>query len=260
MRRVADIFAGTGTLGLEALSRGAKSVVFVEFDRKAHELLQENVAKLGVEAETLCWRADVMRCSYRPKGVPELLPFDVIFFDPPYRLVPFIQPGDSLYKSLERLAHEDVSSSEALLVFLTPEDSNSVFPQPWHIETTLEISRMNIHLASKRAANVPKIHLLEIPNDQCSVGLNLWIEMTDLLKRFGHVHASTSQATNLDSKLSGFGSTDFLLPARFPPASLSHSKSHTFINSLPQFSRVARELGSDPILPDTHYGAGVVLP
>lgn len=151
--RVADVFAGTGTLGLEALSRGAKSVVFVESDRKAHELLVANVAKLGVESETLSWRADVMRCSFRPKGVPDFLPFDVIFFDPPYRLVPFIQPGDSLYKALERLARDEVSSPEALLVFRTPVDSQFTLPKDWTIETTLEISSMNIHLARRAAGN-----------------------------------------------------------------------------------------------------------
>jgi 16S rRNA (guanine966-N2)-methyltransferase len=152
--RVADVFAGTGTLGLEALSRGAKSVVFIENDHNAHELLLANVAKLKVESETLCWRADVMRCSYRPKGVPEFLPFDVIFFDPPYRLVPFIKPGDSLYKSLERLARSDVSSPEALLVFRTPEEAEFTLPLAWPIETTWSISSMKIHLAKKSAGEI----------------------------------------------------------------------------------------------------------
>ena len=147
--RVADVFAGTGTLGLEALSRGAQSVVFVESDRKAHELLVANVAKLGVESETLCWRADVMRCSYRPKGVVDFLPYDVVFFDPPYRLVPYIKPGDSLYKSLERLARSDVSSPESLLVFRTPEDAEFTLPEIWNIESRLDVSSMNIHLAHK---------------------------------------------------------------------------------------------------------------
>ncbi len=150
--RVADVFAGTGTLGLEALSRGAKSVVFVESDHKAHELLQTNVANLGVESETLCWRADVMRCSYRPKGVPTFLPYDVIFFDPPYRLVPYIKPGDSLYKSLERLTKEEVSSPEALLVFRTPQEAEFTLPPAWKIITTLDVSRMTIHLAQKSNA------------------------------------------------------------------------------------------------------------
>lgn len=151
--RVADVFAGTGTLGLEALSRGAKSVVFIEDDKTAHELLLANVAKLGVESETLCWRADVMRCSFRPKGMPEFLPFDVIFFDPPYRMVPYIQPGDMLYKSLERLARSDVSSAEALMVFRTPQDAAFTLPSAWNIEKTWDISSMNIHLVKKSEAD-----------------------------------------------------------------------------------------------------------
>src|SRR5262249_29716251 len=53
--RIADIFAGTGTIGLEALSRGAASVVFVESDREAAARLRRNVAALKAEAETMCW-------------------------------------------------------------------------------------------------------------------------------------------------------------------------------------------------------------
>lgn len=147
--RVADVFAGTGTLGLEALSRGAKSVVFIEQDHSAHELLSANVEKLAVESETLCWRADVMRCSFRPKGVEAFLPYDVIFFDPPYRMVSYIKPGDSLYKSLERLARSDVSAADALMVFRTPEDAEFTLPATWTIESTLDISRMHIHMVRK---------------------------------------------------------------------------------------------------------------
>lgn len=147
--RVADVFAGTGTLGLEALSRGAKSVVFIESDHTAHELLLTNVEKLGVESETLCWRADVMRCSFRPKGVSALLPYDVIFFDPPYRMVPYIKPGDSLYKSLERLARSDLSAPGALMVFRTPEEAEFTLPPAWKVENTLDISRMTLHMVTK---------------------------------------------------------------------------------------------------------------
>ncbi len=147
--RVADVFAGTGTLGLEALSRGAKSVVFVESDRRAHELLAENVAKLGAGEETLCWRADVMRCSFRPKGVPDFLPYDVVFFDPPYRMVPYIRPGDSLYKALERLSRDDVSAPECLLVFRTPQHAEFTLPPAWTIESAMDRSSMTIHLFRK---------------------------------------------------------------------------------------------------------------
>jgi 16S rRNA (guanine966-N2)-methyltransferase len=74
--RVADLFAGTGALGLEALSRGAAHCTFVETDRKAIEALKRNVAKLGAGD-----RADVRAQSalHPPPG-----PFDLILMDPPY--------------------------------------------------------------------------------------------------------------------------------------------------------------------------------
>jgi 16S rRNA (guanine966-N2)-methyltransferase len=162
--RVADVFAGTGTLGLEALSRGARSVVFIENDHNAHDLLSANVEKLGVKSETLCWRADVLRCSFRPKGVEAFLPYDVIFFDPPYRLVPYIKPGDSLYKSLERLARSDVSSPNALMVFRTPDDAEFTLPEAWTIESRLDISSMSLHFVKKPAgesADSPARHELD---------------------------------------------------------------------------------------------------
>ncbi len=74
--RVADLFAGTGALGLEALSRGAAHCTFVEHDRKAIEALRRNVAKLGAGD-----RADV-RAQSALFGLPG--PFDLVLIDPPY--------------------------------------------------------------------------------------------------------------------------------------------------------------------------------
>jgi 16S rRNA (guanine966-N2)-methyltransferase len=76
--RVADLFAGTGALGLEALSRGAAHCTFVEKDRSAVEVLRRNVERLGA-AE---------RCDVRAQGVehtpPPQRPCDLILMDPPY--------------------------------------------------------------------------------------------------------------------------------------------------------------------------------
>ncbi len=148
-KRMADVFAGTGTIGLEALSRGARSVVFIENDRRAYKLLTENVAQLGVEEPVLCWRADVMRCSFYPKGVPQLLPFDVVFFDPPYRLVPDIRPKTPFYKALQRLAREGVTSADALLLIRTPLRSQFQCPDLWVPDQTMSFSNMEIHLFDK---------------------------------------------------------------------------------------------------------------
>jgi 16S rRNA (guanine966-N2)-methyltransferase len=76
-----DIYAGSGILGLEALSRGAGAVLAVEFSRDAVRQIEENVALLGVESRHRCLRQDV----YRLPKMPGLGPApDLMFFDPPY--------------------------------------------------------------------------------------------------------------------------------------------------------------------------------
>lgn len=153
--RVADIFAGTGTIGLETLSRGAKSIVFIEKDRKALELLRKNVATLNVQDETLCWSTDVARTSFRPRNCEDMTPFDVAFFDPPYKMVQDIVPGKVLYKSLERLAREGVTSDDALLVFRTPGRAEFQLPEAWQFERKLEYSRMDVHWFRKQPGVPP---------------------------------------------------------------------------------------------------------
>ena len=73
---VADLFAGSGALGIEALSRGAGSCLFVEQDRPAIDALKANLEKLGV-------RADVRATSVLALG-PAPAPLDLVMMDPPY--------------------------------------------------------------------------------------------------------------------------------------------------------------------------------
>jgi 16S rRNA (guanine966-N2)-methyltransferase len=148
-KRIADVFAGTGTIGLEALSRGAEGVVFIEKDHRAAELLRKNVATLGVEGETLCWENDVLRCSFRPRGVPHLLPFDTVMFDPPYRMIEDLKAGSPLYRALQRLLKEDVTSPNALLVLRTPAKCEFEMPPEWVYDRTIELKSMHVHLYDK---------------------------------------------------------------------------------------------------------------
>jgi 16S rRNA (guanine966-N2)-methyltransferase len=147
--KVADVFAGTGSLGLEALSRGAKSAVFIESDRRAFDLLRQNVVTLGVEDRTLCWRTDAIRSSYRPKGVDGLVPFDVVFFDPPYRMTTQLAPDTPMYHALLRLARDTVTAPGALLYFRAPEETEPRLPECWTLEQSLSISTMEIHVYRK---------------------------------------------------------------------------------------------------------------
>lgn len=75
--RVLDLFAGTGALGLEALSRGAAEAVFVETGRPALALLRRNLARLAPGATVIA--ADATRLGPCP-----MAPFDLVFLDPPY--------------------------------------------------------------------------------------------------------------------------------------------------------------------------------
>ena len=78
--RVLDGYAGTGAIGIEALSRGAAHVTFVERDRRAQALVAENLAHCGVRDGYAIIRASVARALDRPGAEP----FDIMFFDPPY--------------------------------------------------------------------------------------------------------------------------------------------------------------------------------
>lgn len=103
-RRVLDLFAGTGALGLEALSRGAVGVTFVESDRGVAAVLRANIAALGYEAHTLVLPMDYRRALARLRaplgvgpptapagqatGTPDSPGYDLLFVDPPYRMLP----------------------------------------------------------------------------------------------------------------------------------------------------------------------------
>jgi 16S rRNA (guanine966-N2)-methyltransferase len=79
--RVLDGFAGTGAVGIEALSRGAAHVTFVEQDPRAVDLIGENLTRCGVTGGYTILRADV--ATARTPAV-----FDLIFLDPPYAMAP----------------------------------------------------------------------------------------------------------------------------------------------------------------------------
>lgn len=81
--RVLDLFAGTGALGIEALSRGAASVVFVESERRAVETIRRNLDKTRLAGSAATVQgAEVFAVLTRGWGVAG--PFDLVFADPPY--------------------------------------------------------------------------------------------------------------------------------------------------------------------------------
>ncbi|GAB4242968.1 MAG: 16S rRNA (guanine(966)-N(2))-methyltransferase RsmD [Thermoleophilia bacterium] len=85
---VVDLFAGTGALGLEALSRGAAKGVFVEADRRVAAVLARNVEAVGVKPRAEVWQMDHQRALRRMRAAGVTV--DLLFLDPPYRMLPAV--------------------------------------------------------------------------------------------------------------------------------------------------------------------------
>jgi len=101
---VADLFCGVGSLGLEALSRGAKFVGFVERDRRIADVLRQNIAKAGFVEQSKVIIADAFKASV-PAGA-EGEKTDLVFVDPPYADSADVGVDSPLGRLLIRLSQE----------------------------------------------------------------------------------------------------------------------------------------------------------
>lgn len=106
--RVLDLFGGTGQLGIEALSRGAKSAVFVDAGEPACALIRENLRRTKLENQAVVIRADYLAYLSRCKEK-----FDIIFLDPPYAEV-------FLENSIKSIAEIDILQSGGIIVCERP--------------------------------------------------------------------------------------------------------------------------------------------
>ena len=92
--RVLDLFAGTGAMGLEALSHGARYCLFVDNSAESRALVRRNVEALSLTGTTKIWRRDAT--SLGPLSANSGGPFDLVFLDPPYRCDLLLPAIDSL--------------------------------------------------------------------------------------------------------------------------------------------------------------------
>ncbi len=103
--RALDLFAGTGALGLEALSRGVGFAVFIEQGVEGRGLLRQNIETLGLTGHTKVFRRD----ATKPGPIGTLAPFDLVFLDPPY--------GKKLgEKAIVELKENNWFNSDALII------------------------------------------------------------------------------------------------------------------------------------------------
>ncbi|MEV0827377.1 16S rRNA (guanine(966)-N(2))-methyltransferase RsmD [Nonomuraea rubra] len=105
--RVLDLYAGSGAIGLESLSRGAAEAMLVESDPKAVRTIRANVAALGLEGARVV--ADKVE---RLLGKPPEAPFEIVFADPPYAV-----PDDEVQTVLALLRDNGWLADEALVAF-----------------------------------------------------------------------------------------------------------------------------------------------
>lgn len=114
--RVLDLFAGTGQLGIEALSRGAAHCTFVDRRSDAVKLVRENLAlcRLDDRAQVLCGDSMAFLASAREK-------YDLIFLDPPYA-------ADLLERAIETIARFDILNEHGIIVAESPADK--LLPEP----------------------------------------------------------------------------------------------------------------------------------
>lgn len=116
-RFVADLFCGTGSFGLEALSRGARGALFVDIDKKIMEPLRKNIAKIGFVEQSRVVCANAFKIG-APAGM-DGYKFSLIFVDPPYAMSMDVGPGSRLANLLELLAGQ--VADDGLVIVRTEE-------------------------------------------------------------------------------------------------------------------------------------------
>lgn len=115
--RVLDLYAGTGALGIEAVSRGAKFTLFVDNGSEARALLRDNMESLGLGGVTKVYRRD----ASDPGPAHPVEPFALVFIDPPYRM-------KLAEKSLNALRAGGWLVPDALIVVEEAKDAGFVAP------------------------------------------------------------------------------------------------------------------------------------
>jgi 16S rRNA (guanine966-N2)-methyltransferase len=128
--RVLDLFAGTGALGIEALSRGASHALFVDRDARAVAAIRDNLGRTGLAERAQVVRADVRRALGRLPGNAR---YDLVFLDPPYDL-----QGGSLDGLLDLLGDGSLLDGGATVALTRGSRSSTVvIPLHWTVARRL---------------------------------------------------------------------------------------------------------------------------
>ena len=110
--KILDLFAGSGAIGLEFLSRGAEKVVLCDKSKEAVNIIKKNIAKTHMEESTKVLNADFENCLEQLKNEQ----FDIIYIDPPYAT-------DYIIKSLNKIIKLDIAKEETLFIIETDDET-----------------------------------------------------------------------------------------------------------------------------------------
>jgi 16S rRNA (guanine966-N2)-methyltransferase len=143
--RVLDLFAGTGALGFEAISRGAASLVSVEHDPRVVRMLREATKKLGIEACTEIVSADAF--STRLVRALAGKQFDLVFVDPPYKL------AERVPALLDALADAGILGHDTVVVFEHDAKSPAIDPVRFATIARYEYGSTTVRLLGAEGAS-----------------------------------------------------------------------------------------------------------
>jgi 16S rRNA (guanine966-N2)-methyltransferase len=137
--RALDAFAGSGALGLEALSRGMAAVTFIERERGALGALKANIAALGAETATTVVVGDAQVATAR--GAVRGAPFALLLLDPPYRL-----DADEVARMISQLIAHDLLEEGAVIVYEHATGSPVTWPERVSAVSTKRYGSTEVHI------------------------------------------------------------------------------------------------------------------
>jgi len=132
--RVADLFAGTGVIGLEALSRGAEFCTFIDRDLACVATIKENIRRARREENSRVLKADAFEAA---ELLQESGACGLIFIDPPYRLVRQDRMHEKIVSLVESLAEKTVLADAGIIVVRIPSESD----MPGHVGPLVQYDR-----------------------------------------------------------------------------------------------------------------------
>ncbi|MCD7802625.1 MAG: 16S rRNA (guanine(966)-N(2))-methyltransferase RsmD [Clostridiales bacterium] len=142
-RRALDLFAGTGQLGIECLSRGAASCLFVDQRREAVALIRQNLKHTGLEAGARVVQGEALRCLKSQRE-----PFHLIFLDPPY-------DTDLLENALKTIADIDILSENGIIICESRvEKELPALSAPYRKDRTYRYGKIKVTLYRKDATAI----------------------------------------------------------------------------------------------------------